>query len=68
MRLLSWLFVVAFLLLVGAVPAIASVIGATLGLVLAGGVELLAQPAVLGLALGGLAFVAFRRRPHARTA
>lgn len=71
-RPVLWLLVAAFLLLVGAAPSIASVVGGTLGLVFAGALVLLAQPPVLLLAVVLLLFASFRRKPvrsvHARGA
>ena len=72
MRLLMWLLLAAFLLLVGIAPSIASMIGGTLGLVFAGALVLLAQPPVLLLAVVLMLFASLRRkavRPvHARGA
>ncbi|MFI8872450.1 hypothetical protein [Streptomyces sp. NPDC055243] len=65
---LSVPLLVAFLLLVGVCPPIASVIGSTLGLMFAGIGELLAQPSVLLTVLGVLVVTAYRGRPRTRTA
>lgn len=66
MRLIRWLLLAAFLFLVGACPSVATAIGATLGLVFAGALELLAQPPVFALA-GGLLIVAVYRNRHDST-
>lgn len=71
-RPVLWLLLALFLLLVGAAPSIASVIGGTLGLAFAGALVLLAQPPVLLLAVVLLLFASLRRKParpvHARGA
>ncbi|WP_069883514.1 hypothetical protein [Streptomyces luteocolor] len=63
MRPRSWLLLAAFLFLTGICPPIASLLGGTAGLAVAGAVELLSQPPLLGLALVVLAVTAYRRRP-----
>lgn len=61
MRLLLWLLLAAFLLVTGLWPSIAAAAGGALGLIFAGGLQLLSQPPVLGLALALLILTAFRR-------
>ncbi|WP_428956193.1 hypothetical protein [Streptomyces sp. cg35] len=60
-RLVLWSLLAAFLLIVGVWPAVGDFVGATLGLVFTGAFQLLAQPAVFGLAVV-LLFVAHRNR------
>lgn len=67
MRLLLWLLLAAFLPLVAVCPPIAYALNDALVLMLAGIGHLLAQPAVLGVALAALIYTAFRSRPRAAT-
>lgn len=53
-----------FLLLVGLVPAIAGLIGDTVGLIFTGGLELLSQPPVFALAAVLVMVAAHRNRPR----
>lgn len=63
-RSVLWLLLVALLLLVGACPSVADGIGATLGLVFAGAVQLLSQPPVFALAAVLVMVAAYRNRPR----
>ncbi|MFJ9037960.1 hypothetical protein ACIRF8_15375 [Streptomyces sp. NPDC102406] len=64
MRPWKVLLLTVFLLLVGLVPAIAELIGDTVGLIFTGGLQLLSQPPVFALAAVLVVVAAYRNRPR----
>lgn len=62
MRVLLWLLLAAVLILIGAYPALATVLAGAVALAVNGAVALLAQPPILLTVLVALAAVSARRR------